>query len=40
VLGELLRIAAAVLTIVVVMRINRHQRDRCAAWAAAGMSRA
>lgn len=40
VLGELLRIAAAVLTIVVVMRIDRHQRDRCAAWAAAGMSRA
>jgi hypothetical protein len=27
VLGELLRIAAAVLTIVVVMRIGRHQRE-------------
>jgi hypothetical protein len=33
VLGECVRIAAAVLTIVVVARIERHQRDRCAAWA-------
>ncbi len=32
VLGECLRIAAAVLTIVVVMRIGRHQRDRWEAW--------
>ena len=32
VLGECLRIAASVLTIVVVMRIGRHQRDRWEAW--------
>lgn len=33
VLGECVRIAAAVLTVVVVARIERHQRDRCAAGA-------
>jgi hypothetical protein len=33
VLGECARIAAAVLTIVVVGRIERHQRDRDAAGA-------